>query len=199
MLIDPALRGPSTKRTSITPDSKENPATFEKAASSANVKSATPIATAYTMPSTTVNPYSQYYPIGASPTTPTYPHYPHPYYPYHPLGTGPIPGPSAMYAPITGFVPPSTQRPPSEIQRHAKPKRLKAHTVTTKSFSIPMVPRDKKGKPMLPLNVGIMTVISLGDVCMREHFHTERYIFPVGYEVTRYASYTHSYHQRFSY
>lgn len=72
-----------------------------------------------------------------------------------------------------------------DIQRQAKPKRLKAHTVTSKSFSIPMVPRDKKGRPMLPLNVGIMTVISLGEVCMREHFHTERYIFPVGYEVTR--------------
>ena len=25
-------------------------------------------------------------------------------------------------------------------------------------------------------------------MCMREHFHTERYIFPVGYEVTRYVS-----------
>ncbi|KAI0755106.1 hypothetical protein C8Q80DRAFT_1299820 [Daedaleopsis nitida] len=74
---------------------------------------------------------------------------------------------------------------PSEIQRHTKPKRLKAHTVTTKSFSIPTVPRDIKGKPILPLNVGIMTVINLGEVCMREHFHTERYIFPVGYEVTR--------------
>jgi hypothetical protein len=71
------------------------------------------------------------------------------------------------------------------VQRHAKPKRLKAHTVTSKSFSIPMVPRDKSGAPMLPLNVGIMTVIHLGKVCMREHFHTERYIFPVGYEVTR--------------
>ena len=32
-----------------------------------------------------------------------------------------------------------------------------------------------------------MTVINLGEVCKREHFHTERYIFPVGYEVTRYA------------
>ena len=32
-----------------------------------------------------------------------------------------------------------------------------------------------------------MTVINLGEVCMREHFHTERYIFPVGYEVTRYV------------
>ena len=52
-------------------------------------------------------------------------------------------------------------------------------------FSIPTVPRDKKGRPLLPLNVGIMTVINLGEVCMREHFHTERYIFPVGYEVTR--------------
>ncbi|KAJ7737584.1 hypothetical protein B0H14DRAFT_3168311 [Mycena olivaceomarginata] len=54
--------------------------------------------------------------------------------------------------------------------RAAKPKRLKAHTVTSKSYSIPMVPRDKKGGPMLPLNVGIMTVISLGDVCMRSIF-----------------------------
>ncbi|KIY71976.1 hypothetical protein CYLTODRAFT_344988 [Cylindrobasidium torrendii FP15055 ss-10] len=66
-----------------------------------------------------------------------------------------------------------------------KPKRLKAHTVTSKVSNIPVVPRDKHGQPMLPLNVGIMTVISLGEVCMREHFHTERYIFPVGYEVTR--------------
>ncbi|EGN94045.1 hypothetical protein SERLA73DRAFT_97431 [Serpula lacrymans var. lacrymans S7.3] len=74
---------------------------------------------------------------------------------------------------------------PSDLQRHAKPKRLKAHTVTSKSFSIPTVPRDKSGRPLLPLNVGIMTVLNLGDVCMREHFHTERYIFPVGYEVTR--------------
>ncbi|KAJ7143527.1 F/Y rich C-terminus-domain-containing protein [Mycena crocata] len=84
--------------------------------------------------------------------------------------------------PPPNFAPP---RPQPEPPRTAKPKRLKAHTVTSKSYSIPMVPRDKKGKPMLPLNVGIMTVINLGDVCMREHFHTERYIFPVGYEVTR--------------
>lgn len=91
-----------------------------------------------------------------------------------------------MYAPPpANFPAPAQQRPPPEPQKTVKAKRLKSHTVTTKSFSIPMVPRDKKGKPMLPLNVGIMTVISLGDVCMREHFHTERYIFPVGYEVTR--------------
>lgn len=80
---------------------------------------------------------------------------------------------------------PITPRP-SEIQRQTKPKRLKAHTVTSKSYNIPCVPRDRtSGHPTLPLNVGIMTVVNLGEVCMREHFHTERYIFPVGYEVTR--------------
>ncbi|TFK52148.1 hypothetical protein OE88DRAFT_1595459, partial [Heliocybe sulcata] len=67
--------------------------------------------------------------------------------------------------------------------RSSKPKRLKAHTVASKVYNIPTIPRDKKGKPILPLNVGIMTVYNLGEVCMREHFHTERYIFPVGYEV----------------
>jgi hypothetical protein len=79
----------------------------------------------------------------------------------------------------------ATSIPSTTVQRHTKPKRLKAHTVTSKSYSIPMVPRDKNGRPILPLNVGIMTVNCLGEVCMREHFHTERYIFPVGYSVNR--------------
>lgn len=134
-------------------------------------------------------PYPIFYPPG-TPVTPNSPSYPIPYNPYYYLAA-PMPGPNGMYPPPANFPPPAQQQqqqqrppPPSEQQR-AKPKRLKAHTVTTRSFSIPMVPRDKKGKPMLPLNVGIMTVINLGEVCMREHFHTERYIFPVGYEVTR--------------
>jgi hypothetical protein len=100
--------------------------------------------------------------------------------------TPPLDAPSPSLPPQMGG--PSAPSPSSratEVQRHAKPKRLKAHTVTTKSYSIPTVPRDKQGRPLLPLTVGIMTVNKLGDVCMREHFHTERYIFPVGYEVTR--------------
>ncbi|KAG8214339.1 hypothetical protein J3R82DRAFT_9304 [Butyriboletus roseoflavus] len=121
----------------------------------------------------------------------------HPYHsgPYTANGAQPSisapPPPPAISPPLPGQSPLLTASPatsasrPSDIQRHAKPKRLKAHTVTSKSFSIPTVPRDKKGRPLLPLNVGIMTVVNLGEVCMREHFHTERYIFPVGYEVTR--------------
>ncbi|KAK1224047.1 hypothetical protein PQX77_013069 [Marasmius sp. AFHP31] len=110
-----------------------------------------------------------------------------------------MPGMPRMYMPPPGSSPaPQTQssanhftKPQSQQseqqprQAQGKPKRLKSHAVTTKSFNIPLVPRDSQGKPMLPLNVGIMTVLSLGEVCMREHFHTERYIFPVGYEVTR--------------
>jgi hypothetical protein len=112
-------------------------------------------------------------------------------------------GQHPLMMPVSGSTPPLVGQSPSlppqmaapsapspstratEVQRHAKPKRLKAHTVTTKSYSIPTVPRDKQGRPLLPLTVGIMTVNQLGEVCMREHFHTERYIFPVGYEVTR--------------
>lgn len=133
------------------------------------------------------NPYALYYGPGTpiSPHTPTYP-YPYLYHLHSPISA------QAMYPTSPSFTPsPTTQKAPptptpstSEPQRQ-KPKRLKAHTVTSGNHNIPIVPRDKKGKPMLPLNVGIMTVIRLGEVCMREHFHTERYIFPVGYEVTR--------------
>ncbi|KAJ3568254.1 hypothetical protein NP233_g5840 [Leucocoprinus birnbaumii] len=132
------------------------------------------------------NPYTLYYGPG-TPITPHTPTYPYPYI-YH------LPGPiaaQAMYPASPTFPsPPTTQKPPptastSNGDQRQKPKRLKAHTVTSGNHNIPIVPRDKKGKPMLPLNVGIMTVIRLGEVCTREHFHTERYIFPVGYEVTR--------------
>jgi hypothetical protein len=93
---------------------------------------------------------------------------------------GPAPPPVMLQTPLNTPVPSA-----GAGGSRGKPKRLKAHTVTSKSHSIPMVPRDKAGKPLLPLSVGIMTVLNLGEVCMREHFHTERYIFPVGYEVTR--------------
>ena len=143
-----------------------------------------------------VFPYPFFYPNPASPATPGSPAYPMPYNPYYYLSSPLVPNPNGVFPPATNFSPPQSQQslpppqathpsPQSDLQNVVKHKRLKAHSVTTKSFSIPMVPRDKNGMPMLPLNVGIMTVISLGTVCMRDHFHTERYIFPVGYEVTR--------------
>ena len=109
--------------------------------------------------------------------------------PIDPMGpNGPAAAMMHTFTPIMNPIPPPAIGSPYEQIPRNKPKRLKAHTVTTRSYSIPVVPRDKKGKPILPLNVGIMTVKNLGQICMREHFHTERYIFPVGYEVTRYVS-----------
>ncbi|KAJ6584055.1 hypothetical protein DFH09DRAFT_1028942 [Mycena vulgaris] len=144
------------------------------APNSASANGSTPAASPSTRPANLAfNPYYPY--LAPSPSTPNPYANPYAYYMSPPMAAAYMPPPQH-------FAPP---RPPSEAPRAAKPKRLKAHTVTSKSYSIPMVPRDKTGKPMLPLNVGIMTVISLGAVCMREHFHTERYIFPVGYEVTR--------------
>lgn len=143
-------------------------------------------------------PYPVFYPSPTTPVTPASPTYTVPYSPYYYIPPSLVSPTSGVLSSPQSFSPSQPQAssssapqpiqntsPQVESLKVVKPKRLKAHTVTTKSFSIPMVPRDKKGKPMLPLNVGIMTVISLGTVCMRDHFHTERYIFPVGYEVTR--------------
>ncbi|OCB84970.1 hypothetical protein A7U60_g7924 [Sanghuangporus baumii] len=109
--------------------------------------------------------------------------------PRQPMAPPPVPAfslPPPPPASTTQRITMNSAPRPSDLQRLTKPKRLKAHTVTSKSHSIPTVPRDRTtGRPLLPLNVGIMTVLSLGEVCMREHFHTERYIFPIGYEVTR--------------
>ena len=141
-------------------------------------------------PTMPMHPHPMYYPQNTPVTlnTPTYPIYGNPYY-Y--LGSSMATGPNGMLLPVppgATFPPSPAQQPSAEPPRTLKSsKRLKTHSVTTKNFNIPVVPRDKGGKPMLPLNVGIMTVINLGEVCTREQFHTERYIFPVGYEVTRYV------------
>ncbi|KAH7876092.1 uncharacterized protein C8R40DRAFT_150674 [Lentinula edodes] len=136
-----------------------------------------------------------------------------PMYAYPPHVPVPVPiprpqpavSPSAPLLSSTGSLPESTMSP-AQLQTEAppaadssveqettnqpsssssKPRRLKSHAVVSKHHSIPTIPRDKHGQPMLPLNVGIMTVVSLGTICLRDHFHSERYIFPVGYTVTR--------------
>ncbi|KAI8917092.1 F/Y-rich N-terminus-domain-containing protein [Powellomyces hirtus] len=62
--------------------------------------------------------------------------------------------------------------------------------VTTKLRKIQHVPRDENGKPILPLQLGIVTIYDLGTIVWdRKNFHSERYIYPVGYKMSRsYAS-----------
>lgn len=55
-------------------------------------------------------------------------------------------------------------------------------------IGLPSVPRDRNTKqPKLPLTVGGVTVVKLGEVSEREGFHTQRYIFPIGYKARRYV------------
>ncbi|KAE9408806.1 hypothetical protein BT96DRAFT_623602 [Gymnopus androsaceus JB14] len=134
------------------------------------------------------NPYAIYLAAcgsGTATNTSTIPPMNNPYYyltlpntmsMYYP---NPVPGPGSTSRPVV-------PTPSASSLPKAKPKRPKSHTPTTKSHSVPLIPRDPNTHlPLLPLTVGIMTVYDLGTVCFREGFHTERYIFPVGYRVSR--------------
>ncbi|GAA6008804.1 hypothetical protein JCM11491_003789 [Sporobolomyces phaffii] len=70
-------------------------------------------------------------------------------------------------------------------ERGSKSKRGKGSVLGPGVHAIPHVPRNADGTPRLPLAAGIMTLNNLGVVNAQEGFHTERYIFPVGYEAVR--------------
>ncbi|GAA6029854.1 hypothetical protein JCM8097_001080 [Rhodosporidiobolus ruineniae] len=67
----------------------------------------------------------------------------------------------------------------------ARPKKVRVHGVTSATHQIPPIARGEDGTPYLPVTVGVMIIRNLGAVDQRENYHTERYIFPVGYEATR--------------
>ncbi|KAI9593092.1 F/Y-rich N-terminus-domain-containing protein [Syncephalis fuscata] len=70
----------------------------------------------------------------------------------------------------------------------SRPRRNRR--IITHTRKVQPIPRDENGRAILPVQVGILTIISLGKVEYdREAFHNERYIWPVGYTVQRpYAS-----------
>lgn len=56
----------------------------------------------------------------------------------------------------------------------------------SKKKVIPPIPLDHTGKPIFPIDIGRLTVHSLGEVIPdKPQFHTEDVIFPVGYVSTR--------------
>lgn len=59
--------------------------------------------------------------------------------------------------------------------------------VTSKPLKkIPAYPVDEAGKPVLPLKVGILTLNNIGTIVWdNPAFHSSRYIYPVGFEITR--------------
>lgn len=68
----------------------------------------------------------------------------------------------------------------------APPKRTKMNRLTIKTRRVQPIQRDASGKPKLPQQIGVLTVLSLGRIQPDgDAFHNERYIFPVGYTVQR--------------
>jgi lipopolysaccharide export LptBFGC system permease protein LptF len=43
-----------------------------------------------------------------------------------------------------------------------------------------------KEEIVLPMSVGVLTLISLGRVCLKPNYHTDRYIYPIGFSSSRY-------------
>ena len=69
-----------------------------------------------------------------------------------------------------------------------KPKRARKAIVISKTRKIQPVPMDEQGNVILPLQIGILTLHSLGKVDFeRDLFHNERYIYPIGYTISRYT------------
>lgn len=66
------------------------------------------------------------------------------------------------------------------------PKKSKNSRVVTRTRRVQPIERDDNGQPILPQQIGVLTVLSLGEIVNdRPNFHNERYIFPVGYSVSR--------------
>ncbi|KAG0292166.1 hypothetical protein BGZ98_002706, partial [Dissophora globulifera] len=71
-----------------------------------------------------------------------------------------------------------------------KPKRIhqtnKLRPGLAKVRKVQLLEKDESGSIKLPVTVGIITIQSIGHVVFdREAFHNDRYIFPVGYKMSR--------------
>lgn len=66
-------------------------------------------------------------------------------------------------------------------------KRSKLTRFSVKTRRVQPIERNADGSPKLPQQIGVLTVLNLGTIVTdRPNFHNERYIFPVGYTVSRY-------------
>ncbi|XP_067009940.2 transforming growth factor beta regulator 1 isoform X2 [Anabrus simplex] len=73
---------------------------------------------------------------------------------------------------------------PENLKVNSKPKKTMALTKTKKM--VQPIPLDMTGRPVFPIVLGGPTVHSLGEVVSdRPDYHTEEFIFPVGFCSTR--------------
>lgn len=105
---------------------------------------------------------------------------------HHPKKNASRPGASGT-KPVSAPIPSAIINVGSATQ---KPKRVhhsnKPRQNLTKIRKVITLERDENGQVKFPVTIGIIKVISLGHVVHdREAFHNERYIWPVGYKMSR--------------
>ncbi|GAB1599004.1 transforming growth factor beta regulator 1-like [Argonauta hians] len=70
------------------------------------------------------------------------------------------------------------------LEEKSKPKKTKTQ-ISSKKI-VPPIPLDPLGRPVFPLSIGDLTIHSLGEIVPdRPNFHSEEYIFPIGFCSTR--------------
>ncbi|KAG8836744.1 hypothetical protein FRC18_010785 [Serendipita sp. 400] len=77
--------------------------------------------------------------------------------------------------------------PTSSAQGPAKPtkKRNTASSVARNKINIPVIPRDPDGMPQLPMQVGMFTLLSLGEIRTADDLATSKALYPIGYRCER--------------
>ncbi|KAI9366510.1 F/Y-rich N-terminus-domain-containing protein [Pilaira anomala] len=80
----------------------------------------------------------------------------------------------------------ANNKPEVTVTATTAPKRSKLTSLSVKTRRVQPIDRDQDGKPKLPQQIGVLTVLNLGTIVTdRPNYHNERYIFPVGYTVSR--------------
>lgn len=80
----------------------------------------------------------------------------------------------------------ANNKPEVTVTATTAPKRSKLTSLSVKTRRVQPIDRDQDGNPKLPQQIGVLTVLNLGTIVTdRPNYHNERYIFPVGYTVSR--------------
>lgn len=81
--------------------------------------------------------------------------------------------------------------PTSGAQGPAKPsKKVKTNTTAARNkISIPPIPRASDGSPLLPMQIGMFTLKSLGRILTPDDLATQKTLYPIGYRCERWVRY----------
>ena len=97
---------------------------------------------------------------------------------------------ASYYAESVGGTKIGVKRPRSPVssaQGSGKPakKRNTTATAARNKINIPPVPRGPNGVPLLPMQIGMFTLLSLGEIRTPEDLATTKALYPIGYRCER--------------